>query len=179
MESELRPELIKMEPRAAKRLAELKGFDSVALSNQWFYAKNPAGIFMATRLLPVDYTWDTVCGIFAVLRFEEAPEQEFPEDLLYALDRVAPMAPDSEIDDTTQISLSQRDGSLIVQSKRSSGEVETAIPWSGTLPGVILVSPTYLKKIFSVTRKFKISPIKKGLLFEVPKFKHLVMVKMS
>jgi len=177
MEREIRPELMKIETGVAKRLSDLKGFDFFAFSNQWFYAKNSGGIVMATRLLPADYSWDKVAGIFDILKFSEAPEQEFPEDLVYAIDRVQVMAGDSEIDNTTQISLSERDGSLIVQSKRNSGEIETAIPWGGNLPGIILVSPEYLKTILSETRKFKVSPIKKGLLFEVPKFKHLVMVK--
>ncbi len=180
MESALRPDMMKIDTIAVEKLAQLGNFDVVALSEHWFYTKNPAGIIVAARLMPADYPWDRVSGIFDVLKFDEASEQELPEDLPYAINRVEAMAADSEIDNTTQISLSQRDGSLILQARRNSGEVETTtVNWEGTLPGVIFVSPAFLKKILSLTRKFKVSSVKKGLLFEVPNFKHLMMVQMS
>jgi len=77
------------------------------------------------------------------------------------------------------VTLSRKKNVLLVEGKKSVGEILDKIPWKeNQMPEgtKLLVSPPFLKKILSVTGDFSISKNKKAALFQTGNFRHLMVV---
>jgi hypothetical protein len=177
MESPITDELFRLRERVVENLLRLGvTYDFVAVKNMWFYIKTKDGIIVSAPILPADdYPIDAVLKVFDHMKFDDTTEAyEFPKDLRDSIRRVEIMACESEIDLTTQITLEPAAGGLILRGEKSFGKVEDFVPWDGKLLAPVVASPGFLKKIISVTRQFRLSPIRKSVLFEAQGFRFLM-----
>lgn len=181
MESSIVDELFRLKTTIIENLVRIGTYEFVAIKDMWLYLKSRSGIIVSGRILPAgEYPLEAILKIFENMEFDETVKgQEFPKELRDSIDRVEVMASESELDFTTQIYIEKVEGGLTIRGEKSFGEVEDFIPWDGELSAPIIASPSFLKKILSITRQVKLSPIRKSILFEAPGFRFLMLAKIG
>lgn len=174
---------LRIKKNTADKLVKIGCYDQFAIRRPWLFFKTVDGITVAARLMAEtnedQYPFDVVMAMFNSMGFDKADNiQTLPEDLKFAIERVEVMASISSIDHTTQIIFEKKDATtLVLRATKDVGEIETTVPWSGTLIDPIIGSPSFLKKIISITKTFKINPTGKALLFQSHNFEHLILVQ--
>ena len=194
LDSSIYKDTIRITTAAVRNLLRVnKKFDSVSLTRREIngeitpyrlHFKSGDNLIVTARLLPMaDFPLAEVLGIFVDSGIESAVEtHELPKNLEESIDRVTVLASEGEGEmnwASSVISLKTADGNLIVYSKSQGvGEIEDSIPWVGVLPGagMMNVQSTFLKKVLSLTRSFKVSDDKKMVMFQTPVFKHIMSV---
>jgi hypothetical protein len=166
---------------AIVRMKRTFEFIGSSTDGTWFHLKDKDNLIFSARQLPLtDYPLSDVLSVFSQEALSTNQIYELPNDLEESIGRAELLAGigQGELNFSTQISLKAQDGNLLVTGKKETGELEDTIPWVGELPS-ITVSPTFLKKMLSITRSFKVTPNKNMVLFESPNFKFLMIAKVE
>lgn len=178
MESGIIDELFRLRLSSVERLVKLrKDFESVSINKSWLSLKSKDGMVISVRILSAaEYPIDKVLESFE--QFDAIETQEFPEELKNAIERVEVMADESNEDFKTLITIRKDGDHLVVSGGKWSGQAETKILWDDDLPVPIVASPSFLKRILAITRKFKILHMEDNscrILFEIQNFRHLIL----
>lgn len=183
MEGEISDDLFRLSTASVEKIIHLENkYESVSFRDPWLYLTDKNGMIVSVRMYPAaDYPIDKVMGSFEAMKLgADTLTQELPKDLVDSIERVEPMAKASDIDFTTQISITKEGDGLVVKADNRWGEAEDRTgPWEGVLTGTIVASPGFLKKILSITRMFKVSPTKKSMSFKAPNFRYLMLAKVT
>jgi hypothetical protein len=176
-------EIIRLKTSSVNDLVKMKNsFEFISSSDQWFHLKSKDNLIISVRQLPLtDYPLDEVIAVFSQIGpISETQVYELPEGLEESIDRAEIMAGmgEGELNFSTQISLRSVDGNLVVKGTKEVGELEDTIPWEGVIP-FCYMSPSFLRKVLSITRSFKVNPAKDRALFESDNFKYLMVAQVE
>ncbi len=160
------------------------GLTHVADSKSWIHFLCDNGLIASARRKMDDYPLNTVAGIFdKKMEFAKANEvYSFPVGLERSIDRAEVLcSQDESFSYKDFIHLTVSKGILFIKGEREAGSIVDKIVWKENPPeGLDLqISPKFLRKIIHVTRQFKLSPVKKAILFETDNFKHLILAKIG
>ncbi len=183
MDSSVMEKMFRLKTTVVEKIVRLGEFNWVGIRNEYLLLRNKSGVIVTATLMDSveQYPFDRVLGGFDAMKFGESTVSgELPKDIVSSIERVEPMAAESELDYTTQIEIEQTEpGTLTLRASKETGEIEDTISWDGVLPAKIVGSPGFLKKILLTTRRFTLSPIRKALLFEAPNFRYMMLAKIG
>jgi len=155
---------------------------TISLTPAWVHLSNESGVIFSARLLSDIYPVDKVKGAFATMKFDPSGDFfTFPEGIDKALERAEIMADVGEdITHLSQVDLSYENGKMVLTGSREIGAIREEIVWNEKhIPEGLRINmvPEYLKRILGITKKFQISPTKKGIILFSDKFQHLMVVR--
>jgi hypothetical protein len=156
-------------------------FETMSISRAWVHFANREGAIFSSRIMSGEYPIDRVMGIFEQMKFDMGVEPyELPKGLETPIERAKILA-GSELDGwerLTKISLSYKNKELLISAQKEAGEIIDRISWETKHmnEGIELkVQPDFFKKVIGITRVFRLSPIKKSVLFSSEKFNHIMV----
>ena len=162
-----------------------ENFEIIALSKAWAHFSNERGAIYSSRVLAGDYPSKKIVGLFEVMKFDmTADPLEFPKGLEAPLERAKILAGASGDgwDALSKVSLSYSKGVLEIRAGKEAGEIVDGVDWKkGHFEeGIELkVQPDFFKKILGITRQFRMSGVKKSLLFSSEKFSHIMVTSVG
>lgn len=182
---EIFDDVVRLEVTAVNKLIRIKkDFELAAMTAGWLHLKTTEeNLVVSLRRLPIsDYPLDEVIDAFDDAGFDkDSVSYELPAGLEKSIDRVEILAPigERELNFATQIEIRTEDGHLVVKGENVIGQVKDRIPCTCQIPGGIKLAPSFIKKLLSITRTFKVNQSKTRAMFETPNFKYLMIAKMD
>jgi hypothetical protein len=161
-------------------------FNGISVTEAWVHFKVVNGTIISVRRLLSEYPTEKIIDILEknFPRGKKAKTYKLPDGIEKSIDRTEVLASsDGDIGPQSQITFKRVGKHLVIKGANESGEVEDKILWEegSEFPEniEIKISPTFLKKIISITKSFQLSPTNTTLMFDGKSFKHLIVAKIS